>query len=181
MIIMYHLFQGCFVQLDHWYRQQYVWFLGATLVVAVVEFVVILCIIWNCMRLSSSVSVVHKVRPIQLSAADYQKQQQQRRRKTQSVYSVQMRPSTMTADNIYTDNVQNTAVNTLDVRRSNNGGQMAMAGSNRPQDYDSHGFDDDPKKVYVQPPDLHQTRHNTNFRPHTSGKYQYELSRSYLV
>lgn len=130
------------------------------------------------MRLSSSPLVVTKVRPIQSgSAASYQKQQQQRRKKSQSVYSVQMRPSQMTADNIYTDNVQNTAVNTLDVRRSNVGSQQQSP----PLDYDSHGFDDDPKKVYVQPPELHRSRHHTNFRPHTSAKYQYELSRSYLV
>ncbi|XP_037950773.1 tetraspanin-8-like [Teleopsis dalmanni] len=42
----------CLNYLDNWYREQYVVFLGASLIIAVIEFCVLLCIILNCTKIT---------------------------------------------------------------------------------------------------------------------------------
>lgn len=50
----YRYTTSCLHFLDYWYRQQYVVFLIISLVLAVVEFAVLLCVIWNCAKARSS-------------------------------------------------------------------------------------------------------------------------------
>lgn len=124
--------QGCLDKIDVWYRQQYVLFLGATLVVAVIEFCVLLSVIFSCTRLQQNegrVKLATRHKPI--------------------VYTVAERST----DNIYMDNAQN--ANTMSPC-------------------------DEIKEVYVQPPDLYRHKYNTTFKPAPS-KYQYQISKSYLV
>jgi Tetraspanin family len=52
---------GCLTKIDLWYREQYVLFLIAGLVVAIVEFGVLLSIIYSCTKLSTT-AAVHKIR-----------------------------------------------------------------------------------------------------------------------
>lgn len=42
---------SCLEHIDNWYREQYVLFLGASLIVAIVEFCVLLAIILNCTKI----------------------------------------------------------------------------------------------------------------------------------
>lgn len=88
-----------------------------------------------------------------------------RRRGLPPVYTVQMRPSELSAtDNIYQDNVQND--------------QEHRMKEDENTIIDSDGIR---REVYVQPPDLYHTKHSTTFMPTGSSKYQYRIAKSYLV
>lgn len=151
--------KGCLGKLDSWYRQQYVWFLAATFAVALVEFGVVLAIIWNCMRMPRKL------------ASGRQSTGGRRRGGHPPVYTVQMRPSELdrsatAADHIYQqDNVQNDN----ERQRQQEDEETTII------DSDGHR-----REVYVQPPDLCRTKHSTTFRP-TGSKYQYRIAKSYLV
>lgn len=150
--------QGCLGKLDAWYREQYVWFLAATFAVALVEFGVVLSIIWNCMRMPRKLSSSGR------SAAS-------RRRALPPVYTVQMRPSDQSAveENIYQDN---------DAQNDNNHERLGGRRDDEETIIDSDGIR---REVYVQPPDLCRTKHSTTFMPSGSSKYQYRIAKSYLV
>lgn len=113
-------------------------FLAATLLLAVVEFCVLLSIILSCTRLQQ-----HRDRTAIVDRVTFEPKMASMTRRNSG---------TVAADNIYTDNVQNT--NTLPTEEI--------------------------KEVYVQPSELYRSKNSAPFKSSQS-KYQYQISKSYLV
>ncbi|EDW77160.1 uncharacterized protein Dwil_GK22078 [Drosophila willistoni] len=142
---------SCLPHLDGWYREQYGVFLAASLIMALVEFSVLLGIILSCTGLASQ----------RARLADGAAGVPKRRRSPQKVKSRQA-----LVENIYEPEVQ---------LRTNNGGLMCIGGNGASRHVSSEDF----KELYVQPRDLYKQRHNTTFKPIASD-YQIP-TRTYLV
>lgn len=138
---------GCLDKLDDWYREHYLLFLGASLLVAVIEFGVLLSIILSCTRLPKK-----NVKVLQRSTGT-------------STHAISMgavkrrQPAPQAPENIYMDSLAS----------DHSGLGSAIAGL-------PNGSI---KEVYVQPPDVYKNRNITTFK--TPTKYQYQISKSYLV
>lgn len=113
-------------------------FLAATLLLAVVEFCVLLSIILSCTRLQQ-----HRDRAALVDRVTFEPKTSSIKRKNCGAIA---------ADNIYMDNEQNT--NTFPTEEI--------------------------KEVYVQPSELYRNKHSAPFKSSQS-KYQYQISKSYLV
>lgn len=143
--------ESCLVHLDSWYREQYGIFLAASLVLALVEFSVLLGIILTCTGIAS-----RKAR-LDSSLSSQTFSQKGRRRPT-------AKSRQALVDNIYESEVQ---------LRGQGAGTCLGQSSSR------HVSSEDFKELYVQPRDLYKQRHNTTFKPIASD-YQ-TPTRSYLV
>lgn len=143
--------ESCLVHLDSWYREQYSIFLAASLVLALVEFSVLLGIILTCTGIAS-----RKAR-LDSSLSSQAFSQKGRRRPT-------AKSRQALVDNIYESEVQ---------LRGQGAGTCLGQSSSR------HVSSEDFKELYVQPRDLYKQRHNTTFKPIASD-YQ-TPTRSYLV
>ncbi|XP_034478740.1 uncharacterized protein LOC117784981 [Drosophila innubila] len=145
--------ESCLDHLDAWYREQYGIFLAASLVLALVEFSVLLGIILTCTGIAS-----RRARLDNSSQVVGFSQKGRRRGTAKSRQAL--------VDNIYESEVQ---------LRGNNaqGGGMCLGAASR------HVSSEDFKELYVQPRDLYKQRHNTTFKPNASD-YQ-TPTRSYLV
>ncbi|XP_032596996.1 uncharacterized protein LOC6568824 [Drosophila grimshawi] len=128
--------ESCLEHLNGWYREQYGIFLAASLVLALVEFSVLLGIILTCTGIASRRARLDKTIPT-LS-------QRGRRRPT-------AKSRQALVDNIYESEVQ--------LRHG------SAQGSGAGQDMSRHVSSEDFKELYVQPRDLYKQRHNTTFKP----------------
>lgn len=128
-------------KIDVWYRQQYIVFLGATLIVALIEFCVLLTIILNCTKLD-------KIMPV--TVIDYE--QQSRRVTHHSKTKDKALPNF--PENVQLENIQNSS-------------NYAEPNENR--------------EIYIQPMDSYRYSCNSSFRPSSKSKYQYQVTKSYLV
>ncbi|KAG4066566.1 hypothetical protein HA402_007202 [Bradysia odoriphaga] len=119
--------EGCLDKIDLWYRQQYFSFLCAALIVAIVEFVVLLSVILSCTKISNGKNTIKPQHP----------------------------PNhTKLPENIYMENEQNSNSNSV------------------PSNMEIRDH-------YIQPPDFYSSKSNSSFKP--VSKYQYHISKSYLV
>lgn len=138
---------GCLEKLDDWYREHYAILLAASLLVAIVEFGVLLSIILSCTRLPKKQSKVG-------SRSTGTSMQGGKLDGASDAGAIKKRhPITQQAtENIYMDSIIS---------------EQSALGSALPNG--------SIKEVYVQPSDAYKSR---NYAP---GKYQYQISKSYLV
>lgn len=144
--------ESCLEHLDAWYREQYSVFLVGSLVLALVEFSVLLGIILTCTGIAS-----RRARIDSLPQSSGFSQKGRRRGTAKSRQAL--------VDNIYESEVQ--------LRQGAGTGSMCLGSASR------HVSSEDFKELYVQPRDLYKQRHNTTFKPIASD-YQ-TPTRSYLV
>lgn len=144
---------GCLDKLDDWYRQHYLTFLGVSLLVAIIEFGVLLSVILSCTRLPKSEPkakrVAHRTTGTSTHSAILAATGTKRRQAPQA------------PENIYMDSMASD--------HSGIGSAIEIGGL-------PNGSI---KEVYVQPPDIYKNKHTTTFK--TPTKYQYQISKSYLV
>lgn len=143
---------GCVEKLDDWYRQHYIMFLAASLMVAVVEFGVLLSIILSCTRLPKKQQGKASYRS---TGTSMQNGAQSANAVTNGGGAVKKRPpiAPQAMENIYMDSLIS---------------DQSGLGSVLPNS--------SIKEVYVQPTDAYKYRNDTSPR-----KYQYQISKSYLV
>lgn len=142
---------GCLDKLDEWYREHYVIFLGASLVVAIIEFCVLLSIILSCTKLPR-----RKLKNVQQRSTGTSTH-------TVSGAGTRRRPAPQVPhhiENIYMDSM----ASDHSILGSAIGG--LPSGSI--------------KEVYIQPTEVYKNKHTTTFKSPNS-KYQYHISKSYLV
>lgn len=144
---------GCLNKLDEWYRQHYLAFLAASLLLAIIEFGVLLSIILSCTRLPKQTKNEKKIGKRSMGTSMHNDILG-----TLKIRQIIPSTTTMTNENIYMESMTSdhsglgSAINALP------NGSI--------------------KEVYVQPPDMYKNK-NTTFK--TPTKYQYEISKSYLV
>ncbi|GAB0090175.1 Tetraspanin [Sergentomyia squamirostris] len=165
--------ESCYDKIDLWYRQQYVIFLGAGMIVAIVEFCVLLSIILSCTkharqrqkRKMSLRQIIREVDDVDLetecgqeviSMPDFTAHAQttSARQSGRSLTRPRVPPK---PTNLH--RVPHVDSNTVGV----------------PSDVDGLP---DVRKVFVQPPDVYKPKNITTFRPAAS---DYHISRSHLV
>ncbi|XP_034666606.1 tetraspanin-8 [Drosophila subobscura] len=143
--------ESCLLHLDTWYREQYSVFLGASLLMALVEFCVLLAIIMSCTALASQ-----RARTEDIQNATDQKRQ---RRSALS--------QRVLVENIYEPEVE---------LRANSGHSMNGMCLGGPGRYVSS---QDFSELFQRPSDPHTHRKNTSFEP-ISANFQTQ-GRNYLV
>lgn len=139
---------GCLDKLNDWYREHYLIFLGASLLLAVIEFGVLLSIIYSCTRLSTKNGKI-----LQRSTGT------STHGNSLSVVKRRQPAPQAPTENIYMDSM----ISDQSALGSAIGG--LPNGSM--------------KEVYVQAPDAFKNKNISTFKAPT--KYQYQMSKSYLV
>ncbi|XP_055694107.1 tetraspanin-11 [Lutzomyia longipalpis] len=164
--------ESCYDKIDLWYRQQYVIFLGAGMIVAIVEFCVLLSIILSCTK--------------------YARQRQKRKMSLrQIIRDVDDADTEVGHESISMPDFGSTAppAPTRLSNRSLARPRVPPKPTNIHRNVENDlqystalpDADDglpDVRKVFVQPPDVFKPKHVTTFRPAAA---DYHISRSHLV
>ncbi|XP_002138589.2 tetraspanin-8 [Drosophila pseudoobscura] len=143
--------ESCLLHLDIWYREQYSVFLGASLLMAIVEFCVLLAIIMSCTGLASQRARLENIQNLTV---------QKRRRLTALSHRGLV-------ENIYEPEVE------LRVNSGHSTNGICLGGPSR------HVSSEDFTELYLKPSDLHTHRNNASFQPNSANFHA--QTRNYLV
>uniref|UniRef100_A0A1B0DGY6 Tetraspanin n=1 Tax=Phlebotomus papatasi TaxID=29031 RepID=A0A1B0DGY6_PHLPP len=166
--------ESCYDKIDLWYRQQYVIFLGAGMIVAIVEFCVLLSIILSCtkharQRQKRKMSLRQIIREV--DEAEVSEGGQESISMPDFTGSSPAAPTRLSNRSISKPRVPPKPTHVT--QRVPETTMQYHAGLPEPDD----GLPD-VRKVFVQPPDVYKPKNITTFRPAAS---DYHISRSHLV
>lgn len=148
--------QSCLDKIDFWYRQQYILFLGASLIIAIIEFCVLLSIILNCTKIAKKSHKCKQNFNFELDTNINDNDNNTRFNKSSN-----NNPISIMNENIYETDLQHNNHNSIQ--------NVSLQSDIIPTEI---------REVYIQPQEYNKNKHNTTFKP---SKNQYHISKSYLV